>query len=127
MPSPVVSGAVCACTMGTMPGQLTATSRPAVRIAGQPAATVADAGPGANLTGFGLCTSLGNPLVAAATAAALGVLTPQRCTPAPAGGWVCPGTVRVGGVPLLTGEGCLVCAFGGSITIKNPGQARVRL
>lgn len=69
---------------------------------------------------------MGNPTVAAATAAAAGVLTPQPCTPSPTGVWMCPGKIRVGGKPVLTNDGTLMCAYGGTIAIKNPGQKTVR-
>ena len=41
--------------------------------------------PFVNVLPFGLCTSLANPITAAQTAAALGVLTPGPCTPGDAG------------------------------------------
>ena len=41
--------------------------------------------PFANILPFGLCTSLANPITAAQTAAALGVLTPGACTPVTVG------------------------------------------
>ncbi len=123
---PVVAGATCLCTMGTSPGQLNPTNQANIRIGGKPAASIADVAPMTNVTPCGMCTSLANPAVASATAAALGVLTPQPCTPVPAGGWVCPGKVRVAGKPVLTNDGKLMCAYGGTISILNPGQMTVR-
>ena len=76
-----------------------------IRVGGKPVASIADAAPMTNITPCGMCTSMANPAVAAATAAALGVLTPQPCVPVPAGTWVCPGTIRVGGKPILTSDG----------------------
>ena len=75
----VVSGATCVCTMGTAPGQITPTNQPNVRIGGKPAASIADAAPMANVGTCGMCTSLGNPAVAAATAAAWGADAPALC------------------------------------------------
>ena len=127
MAVPVVAGATCLCTMGTSPGQINPTNQPNVRVGGKPVASIADTSPMINVGPCGMCTSLLNPTVAAATAAALGVLTPQPCVPSPAGGWICPGTVRVGGKPVLTTDGKLTCAYGGTISIMNPGQMTVKV
>ncbi|MCI8573835.1 MAG: DUF4280 domain-containing protein [Oscillibacter sp.] len=122
---PVVAGASCMCTMGMAPGQIQPTNQMSIRIGGKPAASIADAAPMTNITPCGMCVSMANPAVAAATAAALGVLTPQPCVPAPAGGWICPGKIQVGGKPVLTNDGQIMCAYGGAITIVNPGQTTV--
>ena len=68
---------------------------------------------------FGMCSSLGNPTVAAATAAAMGVLTPMPCAPVIPAPWV-PGapTVLVCGKPLLNNSSKLMCAYGGVIQIN---------
>jgi hypothetical protein len=67
-----------------------------------------------------------NPLVAAATAAAAGALTPAGCIPAPAAPWT-PGssTVMLDGMPALDSDSTLMCSYGGSITIINSGQLTV--
>ena len=125
MSTPVVSGASCLCTMGTSTGQINPTNQMNIRVGGQPVASISDSVPISNITPFGMCTSLANPMVAAATAAALGVLTPQPCIPSPAGTWICAGKVRVGGKPILTTDGKIMCAYGGNISIMNPGQTTV--
>lgn len=127
MSIPVAAGASCVCTMGTAPGQINPTNQPVIRFEGKPVASVADAAPMSNIAPCGLCTSMGNPTVQAATAAAMGVLTPQPCTPAPTGGWTCGGKVRVGGKLVLTNDGQLTCSYGGTITIVNPGQTTVQI
>lgn len=126
MPNPVVAGATCMCTMGTSPGTLNAAACP-VRIGGKPALTIQDMQPMMNVGACGMCTSLANSAVASATAAALGVLTPQPCVPSPLGMWVCGRAFTIGGRPVLTSDGTLNCAYGGSITIKNAGQQNVRV
>jgi hypothetical protein len=75
-----------------------------------------------------MCTSIANPTVASATAAALGVLTPMPCVPVPAGPWA-PGspTVLIGGVPALNNTSKLICAWAGVISIINPGQVNVQV
>jgi len=79
-----------------------------------------------NVAPFGACMMIANPAVAAATAAALGVLTPAPCIPVPAGTWV-PGNPKVlnAGLPTLTSESKLMCAYGGVISIVFPGQVTV--
>jgi len=88
-----------------------------------PIATIADIAPFVNIGPFTLCTSLANPAVATATAAALGVLTPMPCTPVVPAPWT-PGspTVLVQGRPALTNYSTCLCAYGGLITIVVPGQ-----
>jgi hypothetical protein len=76
-----------------------------------------------NIPPFGVCTLISNPMVAAATAAALGVLTPVPCVPVPAGTWL-PGNpkVLIGELPALTSDCKLMCAWGGAISVVFPGQ-----
>ena len=95
-------------------------------VEGKPAATIQDAQPIVNVSSFGMCTSLLNPQVAAATAAALGVLTPQPCQLVCAGAWIpTKPTVLVGGKPCLTSDCSMVCANGaGNIKITFAGQAK---
>ncbi len=126
MAIPVVSGASLLCTMGLGPGTLVVSSQQKVLYSGIPAATIQDAAPMTNITPCGMCTSLANPTVASATAAALGVLTPMPCVPAPAGIWLSPGkTPLLSNIPGLANDGKLVCSYGGQISITVPGQAKV--
>lgn len=121
---PVVMGATLQCTMGLAPGQLLVTSQQKVLIGGIPAATIQDFAPMSNVTPCGNCTSLANPTVASATAAALGVLTPMPCVPAPAGPWMGPVEALIGGIPGLSNDCKLVCAYGGNISILNANQTK---
>jgi hypothetical protein len=122
----VVSGAMAQCTKGTAPAPLTFPPSPPVLGGGAPAGTIAGNAPMMNVAPFGMCTSLANPAVASATAAAMGVLTPQPCVPAPAGPWAPPSTkVMVGGVPALLDSSMLNCSYAGQIKIAVPGQVIV--
>lgn len=116
------AGAMTMCTMGLAPGSLVVLPINRV-LAGAPAANIADNVPFLNVMPFGMCQSLANPAVAAATAAALGVLTPMPCTPVPAGPWA-PGvpTVLIGNMPALDSNCKLTCSFGGMISLTAPGQ-----
>ncbi|MCU1593540.1 MAG: hypothetical protein JWO12_932 [Frankiales bacterium] len=122
-----VTSAMMQCTFGLAPSSLVALPKgQPVLIESKPAATTADMLPMANIPPFGVCNSLANPLVAAATAAALGVLTPMPCTPVAAGPWQ-PGAVRtlINGSPALTAGSMVMCAFGGgSISLVNPGAVK---
>jgi hypothetical protein len=122
MPAPlVVSNAMMQCTMGLAPAKLNVLPSPQVLVEGQPAATIQDSKSMVNVAPFGMCTSLANPTVASATAAAQGVLTPQPCTPQPTP-WV-PGVplVLIGGQPAANATCTCTCAFGGAISITMPG------
>lgn len=121
----VVTGGTAQCTFGTLPGVIAAGSQSKVLAEGKPVATILDFNAQC-ITPFGLCTTLTNPAVQAATAAALGVLTPQPCTLMPAGTWK-PSklTVQAGGSPVLTTECQGNCIYGGCIAVTNPGQSKV--
>jgi len=123
----VVNGAMLACSFGAAPSTLT--TMPAgipVTAGGQQAATISHMMPMVNIAPFGMCITLSNPQVAAATAAAQGVLTPQPCIPVITAPWA-PGSAKVtiGGVPALTPSSTCQCLWGGTITISNPGQVKV--
>ena len=122
----VTMGGTAMCSMGTAPAPIKVTSQAKVMVGGKPTATIQDCQPMANIGPFGMCTSLANPQVAAATAAALGVLTPQPCMPVPAGCWIpTKPKVLVDGKPCLTNDCKLMCAYAGSISITNPAQIKV--
>jgi hypothetical protein len=116
-------GAMMSCTFGLAPGSLIVTPEKLVMTSNMPAATIMDFAPIKNILPFGMCQSLANPLVAAATSAALGVLTPMPCVPATMAPWV-PGspTVLIGNMPALNNSSKLMCMWGGVISITNPGQ-----
>jgi hypothetical protein len=122
----VCNGAALACTFGAAPGTLTVMPATGVMASTQPAATVMDYAPMVNVATFGMCMSPSNPQVAAATAAALGVLTPQPCIPVTSSPWT-PGspTVTIGGNAALTSTDMCMCMWGGQITITSPGQQSV--
>ena len=127
MATAVTMGAMMTCTMGVAPCSLIVI-RPNVTGKMMPMANISDCAPGANIPTFGMCQSPANPAVAAATAAAMGVLTPMPCVPAIAGTWIpTVPTVTVGGMPILTSDCKAVCSFGGSISISAPGAAAKRL
>ena len=119
------TGAQMNCSMGTSPAGFNATARPTMA-AGMPAGNIMDHVPMMNIAPFGLCQSPANPMVAAATAAAGGSLTPQPCIPATASPWS-PGspTVLIGGVSALNNRSTASCAWAGTVTFLDAGQVAV--
>jgi len=84
--------------------------------------------PMVNIMPFGMCTSVANPEVAAATAAALGVLTPMPCIPnTPAPCVTGAPTVVLGNAPSLDNSSQLMCVWGGVITFTTPGEMTVEV
>lgn len=122
----VVTGAMMSCTFGVAPATFIATGDSMVMASSMPAGTFLDNKPFANIPPFGMCTSLANPTVASATAAALGVLTPMPCIPAPAGPWI-PGalTTMLKSKCALDSNCKLMCSYAGVISIMQPGQFTV--
>jgi hypothetical protein len=128
MPMQVVAGATLTCSMGTAPSALSVLPANRTLTGGPPAANIMDNVPLLNIMSFGMCNSIANPMVAAATAAASGVLTPQPCIPATPAPWV-PGapTVLIGGMPALDSTCQLMCLWAGVIQVSSPGQTSVTI
>lgn len=126
MAQQVCQGATLMCSFGMAPSQLSVLPSGRVNTSQMPAATTMDNQPMVNVMPFGMCTTPSNPQVAAATAAAMGVLTPQPCLPVTTAPWT-PGSTatRIGGQFALTNTCQLMCAWGGMITITVPGQQTV--
>lgn len=122
----MTNGAMTQCAMGIAPGTLNVLPQNKVMAGGQPAANIMDNKPFVNITPFGLCNSLANPVTAAQTAAALGVLTPGTCIPTIPAPWT-PGhpTTLIANMPALTESSICTCAYGGVIKINVPGQFTV--
>lgn len=126
MGNPAVMTAICQCTFGAAPASLIVTSQSTVIGQNFPVATVADL-PKLPMT-FGMCSSLLNPAVAAATSAALGALTPMPCVPVCAAPWT-PGspTVLICGKPALNNSDKCVCGYGGVISISMTPAATIQI
>ena len=125
MGAQVVMGAMLQCSFGVAPSTLVVL--PTNRVLGAtPAANIMDNVPMLNVMPFGMCSSPANPTVAAATAAALGVLTPMPCVPFTVAPWV-PGvpTVLIGSMPAVDNNCKLMCNWGGVIQVTSPGQFAV--
>ena len=122
----VVKGAMLSCSMGQAPSQLTVLPTNAVSGDSNPAANVQDMQPNVNIMPFGMCISMSNPQVAAATSAAMGVLTPQPCVPMTTAPWQ-PGStsVTIAGQAAVSDSCQLVCQWGGQIQVTSAGQTDI--
>ena len=123
MPLQVCNGALLGCTMGAAPSVFVVLPDKMIFTSSQPAANIMDHKPLVNIMPFGVCMSLANPAVAAATSAALGVLTPMPCVPNTPAPWV-PGspTVLLKQFPALNNTSKLMCVYAGVISVIMPGQ-----
>jgi len=127
MPQLVVTGAVLKCSFGLAPGSLITT--PGTVFASKlMAGTIMDFKPMGNITTFGMCTTQSNPVVAAATAAAMGTPTPAPCVPNTVAPWLKGSpTVMIGKMQALNSGSQCVCIWGGQITVATPGQFTVNV
>jgi hypothetical protein len=123
MPNHVCMGATLKCTMGMAPSKLMVLPINMVNTSNVPAANIMDHIPMVNILPFGMCQSPSNPMVAAATAAAMGVLTPMPCIPMTMAPWT-PGspTVMLAHQPSLNKSSMLMCTWAGQISVLVEGQ-----
>ena len=101
MPQHVCNGATLMCSFGLAPSTFIVLPINRTLTSNQPAANIMDHVPMLNIMPFGMCSSPSNPTVAAATAAAMGVLTPM---------------------PSLNNTSKLMCTWAGVISVSYPGQ-----
>ena len=122
MPMQTCMGATMMCSFAIAPGALIVPPMNRT-LTPMPAGNILDAKPFMNIPPMGMCTSVLNPAVAAATTAAMGVLTPMPCIPAPLGVWL-PGSIKVliGNMPALDHTSKAFCAYAGVIQQLVPGQ-----
>ena len=119
----VCHGAMLKCSFGLAPSSMVVLPINRVMTSNVPAANIMDHVPMLNIMPFGMCTSMANPTVAAATAAAMGVLTPMPCIPATPAPWM-PGTptVMLAYQPALNNTSKLMCMWAGVIEVIYAGQ-----
>ena len=116
------------CSFGIAPGVLIVLPEKRVMVSNQPAATIMDYVPIKNIPTFGMCQTITNPAVAAATSAALGVFTPAPCIPVTAAPWITGApTVLIGNIPALNSTSTCMCTWGGAITVMMPGQVQTQV
>lgn len=127
MPELLTSGCMLTCSFGASPAPFNALELPGKPlVAGLPAAAIDEIVPLLNVPSFIMCRSEANPEVAAATAAAEGVLTPMPCEPVIADPWDPPSAVlKFAEVPLATVASKCACAWGGTVSVDVPAGATV--
>lgn len=104
----VVMGAQLECSLGLTPSVLMVPVPKGLTVKNKPVATQMDMAPMVNILPFGTC-KMSYP--------------PRPCIPAPCGPWMKPNTkFKATQMPVLTTDSCLMCAFGGKISIKSSGQ-----
>lgn len=119
----VVMGATLKCPHGSANSKLMVLPINRVLSGGKPKANIGDAKPFVNILPFGTCKSMANPTVAAATAAAQGVLQQMPCTPLCVMWIPSKVDVLIGCLPALMDNDKLICTFGaGVIEISDSGQ-----
>lgn len=113
------------CTMGTGNAVLVVLPERRILLDGQPQANIMDHKSMTNIPSFGLCTSLANPVVAAATAAHHGCLTPMPCVPNTTSPWQ-KGHEKLllKNFPALCMDDKLSCTWAGTISITDCGQGK---
>ena len=128
MPMQVCMGAQMMCSFGMAPSELVVLPDNRTVTNEVPDANIMDHVPMVNILPFGMCNCPANPEVAAATASAMGVLTPMPCVPNTADPWI-PGApnVLLGNFPTLDDTSQLICAWGGVITFVTPGEFTVEV
>jgi len=121
-------GAMMQCSFGVAPSSLVVLPKNKTFTDQVPDANIMDNVPMVNIMPFGMCMSPANPTVAAATAAAMGVLTPMPCIPNTPAPWVTGApTVLLGNFPTLDDVSQLMCIWGGVIQFSTPGEMTVNV
>lgn len=123
----VIQGTLLKCSFGNAPSPIMVLPDRKVKSM-LPVAAKTDHIPLLNILPFGMCSNPANPMVIAATAAAMGVLTPAPCIPCTVQDWTeASGKVKVKGKQALNTDSRLQCLYGGSIQVTAPLQPMVLL
>jgi len=124
MPIFVTKGAKLKCSMGDSISEFNVIhASKVVYLHGENLGNIMNNKPMLNIKACGMCQSLANPSVAAATSVAMGVLTPMPCIPNTTSPWMKGKmNVLVKGQPALMDDCKLMCACGGVIEVVDNGQ-----
>lgn len=123
MPEFLTANCILKCSFGNVPGPFQPLPLPGKPVFMQAldGATIMDIVPLLNIPAFGMCSSLANPQVASATAAAQGTLTPMPCVPVIPAPWAPPSPIASWtGTPLASVQSKCLCTWGGEISVSQP-------
>ncbi|MGE7022154.1 DUF4280 domain-containing protein [Solibacillus cecembensis] len=119
----VVAGATLSCSQGDQTSILAMPFSHGVYTKNKAQMNIMDFKPHINIQPFGLCQTLANPAVAAATAANNGVLTPVPCTPVVTMPWINGKDDQlVEKSPALINICINMCLYSGTIKVEDDGQ-----
>ena len=115
-------GATLSCNQGDATSIYEVLPSNGIFLDGKPLALVSDVKPMINIKPFGMCKSMANPTVAAATAANRGKLQKMPCVPNTIGIWTDGANhfLSLEKIPCETSK--CSCAYAGEISIKDLGQ-----
>lgn len=116
------NGATLKCPKGDSSPKLNILPIKQVFLNDQAIAVKSDMKPMVNIMPFGMCSSLANPTVAAATAANRGNLKKMPCIPAISAPWNNLINCFLVGEAVPCNKSTLMCNYGGKISIDNVGQ-----
>lgn len=121
----IIQGTLLKCSFGNAPVPIMVLPDKKVNSM-LPVAVKSDHIPFLNILPFGMCSNPANPMVIAATAAAMGVLTPVPCIPCTVQDWTgACGKVKIKGKEVINMDSRLQCLYGGSIQAAASMQPRV--
>ena len=119
----VVAGAQLSCSQGDQTSILKMPVSHGVYTKNKAQMNTMDYKPNVNIQPFGLCQTLSNPTVAAATAANNGVLKPMPCTPVVTMPWINGKSDQlIERFPALTNQSTNMCLYCGTIKVEDDGQ-----
>jgi RHS repeat-associated protein len=127
----VAEGIILNCTFGDSTVELQTPGRKSAKINDKLQANISDFKPMVNIPSFGKCSCRGNPVVASATSANHGSLTPMPCVPNTTMPWINgKEDVIVDGAPALLEISKNMCLWGGTISVgekakKGPDWGRI--
>lgn len=119
----VVQGAKLKCSFGDSESTFQIPMDHKIYIRNKPQGNIMDFKPNINILPFGMCSSLANPTVAAATAANNGRLQKMPCIPATVMPWFMGKNDKLlENFPALLNSSTTMCMWCGKITITDDGQ-----